>query len=93
MRLLILAALAATSVAALAGASSSPAEAREYAYCLQGRQQGYPGACDYSSFGQCKAAASGTDADCSINPRFAYGVSRGPAYYPAYSPYDSRAEW
>ncbi|MBB5045811.1 hypothetical protein HNR60_000546 [Rhodopseudomonas rhenobacensis] len=91
MRSLIIAALAATSVAALAGATSSPAEARDYAYCLQGRQQGYPGACDYTSFQQCKAAASGTESDCGINPRFAFG-NQGRSYYHAY-PYNARAQW
>ncbi|HEY0329201.1 MAG TPA: DUF3551 domain-containing protein [Rhodopseudomonas sp.] len=91
MRSLIIAALAATSVAALTGVSASPAEAREYAYCLQGQQQGYPGACDYSSFQQCKAAASGTESDCAINPRFAFGAQGRPAYQS--SPYNARAQW
>ena len=38
-------------------------------YCLQGRQWGYPGNCQFSSFAECRATASGTDAYCGINPQ------------------------
>uniref|UniRef100_Q07MH4 DUF3551 domain-containing protein n=1 Tax=Rhodopseudomonas palustris (strain BisA53) TaxID=316055 RepID=Q07MH4_RHOP5 len=87
MRSLAIAAFAAA--AAFAGAVSTPAAAQDYPYCLQGRQQGYPGFCNFSSFQQCKAAASGTSADCGINPRFAFGMQRpyGGRYY------HSRAQW
>ena len=40
-------------------------------YCLQGRQWGYPGNCQFSSYAQCMATASGTGAPCGINPRYA----------------------
>jgi Protein of unknown function (DUF3551) len=40
-------------------------------YCLQGRQWGYPGNCQFSSYNQCMASASGTNASCGINPRYA----------------------
>ena len=33
-------------------------------YCLQGRQWGYPGNCQFSTYRQCMATASGTDAGC-----------------------------
>jgi len=41
-------------------------------YCLQGRQWGYPGNCQFSTYGQCMATASGTDAYCGINPQYAF---------------------
>lgn len=41
-------------------------------YCLQGRIWGYPGNCDFATYGQCMASASGTDAYCGINPAFAF---------------------
>lgn len=47
-------------------------------YCLQGRPWGYPGNCQFSSYAQCMATASGTDAYCGINPRHAFvGPRRG----------------
>jgi hypothetical protein len=49
------------------------ASARDYPYCLQGDQWGYPGNCQYSSYRQCMATASGTLSGCGINPRAAYG--------------------
>jgi hypothetical protein len=45
-------------------------------YCLQGKQWGYPGNCQFSSYRQCLASASGTDSGCGINPRYAYGRQR-----------------
>ncbi|MCK1716465.1 DUF3551 domain-containing protein [Bradyrhizobium sp. 141] len=36
-------------------------------HCLQGRIWGYPGNCQFSSFSQCMATASGTDAYCGIS--------------------------
>ncbi|MGJ4939780.1 DUF3551 domain-containing protein [Bradyrhizobium sp. HKCCYLS1011] len=48
------------------------ASAHDYLYCLQGRRWGYPGNCQFRNFQQCRAAASGTDDDCGINPRAAF---------------------
>lgn len=45
-------------------------------YCLQGRIWGYPGNCQFASYQQCAAAASGTDAYCGINPRYAFSPQR-----------------
>jgi hypothetical protein len=59
-----------------AWAAVSPAEAQEFKYCLQSRQWGYPGNCQFSSYRQCLASASGTNASCGINPRYAYGSQR-----------------
>jgi len=46
-------------------------------YCLQGRIWGYPGSCQFSTYGQCVATASGTNAYCGINPIYAF-KRRGP---------------
>jgi len=68
------------TVTALTGmVSTLPAIAREAiqdSYCLQGRQWGYPGNCQFSSYRQCMATASGTDAYCGINPMRAYGAQQ-----------------
>ena len=50
-----------------------PALARDpydYPWCLHGRIWGYPGLCNFTSYPQCQASASGTDAYCGANPRF-----------------------
>ena len=56
-------------------------------YCLQGRQWGYPGNCQFSTYRQCMATASGTDAGCEtasgtdagcgINSKYAFARLRG----------------
>jgi hypothetical protein len=48
--------------------SASAVEAIQDNYCLQGRTWGYPGNCQFSTYEQCMASASGTDASCGINP-------------------------
>lgn len=64
----VFAVLSAASVLATIG-SISPAAAAPY--CLQGRQWGYPGNCQFQTRRQCEASASGTLAHCGINPRYA----------------------
>jgi len=54
----------------------SPAAARDYPWCIQGREEGYPGYCGFQTYAQCQATASGRNAYCGYNPRFAYGQSR-----------------
>jgi Protein of unknown function (DUF3551) len=49
-------------------------------YCLQGRTWGYPGNCQFSSYAQCMATASGTNAYCGINPQYAFAHRRNGAY-------------
>ncbi|GLH80640.1 hypothetical protein SSBR45G_55490 [Bradyrhizobium sp. SSBR45G] len=79
MRRLLFASLSATAV--LAGfAAISPASAAQDRFCLQGRIWGYPGNCQFSTYQQCQASASGTDAGCGINPAYAFARQRG--YYP-----------
>ena len=45
-------------------------------YCLQGTGYGYPGNCEYATFEQCRATASGQDAGCGINPMSAFAQQR-----------------
>ncbi|WP_322518079.1 DUF3551 domain-containing protein [Rhodopseudomonas palustris] len=67
-----------TSAALLAAAAAvvtlaaAPASARDFAYCLQGGEWGYPGNCQFDSYQQCMTTASGTRAGCDINPVFAF---------------------
>ncbi|MET4212728.1 DUF3551 domain-containing protein [Bradyrhizobium sp. LA2.1] len=72
-RHLAIAVLAAVSTLTVA-ASSTAVSATEVQdnYCLQGRQSGYPGNCEFSTFEQCRATASGTNESCGINPMRAY---------------------
>ena len=59
-------------------------ESAPNSYCLQGRVWGYPGNCQFSSYAQCMATASGTDAGCGINPRYAFAQQRRGDYRPRY---------
>ena len=58
-----------TMALARGGGGGHRGEATQDRYCLQGRQWGHPGNCQFSSYAQCMATASGTDASCGINPR------------------------
>jgi hypothetical protein len=64
--------LAAVSLALVTGFASSTAAVAQDRYCLQGRVWGYPGNCQFASYAQCMATASGTNAYCGVNPRYAY---------------------
>ncbi|MBP0116179.1 MULTISPECIES: DUF3551 domain-containing protein [Bradyrhizobium] len=65
--------LAATAALAIMGSFAAPSAAvAQDRYCLQGRIWGYPGNCQFASYSQCMASASGTNAYCGINPRYAY---------------------
>jgi Protein of unknown function (DUF3551) len=55
-----------------AGLTPSPSLAQDYPWCLQGKDYGYPGLCQFVSYPQCQATASGTFSYCGINPRFAF---------------------
>jgi hypothetical protein len=52
-------------------ASSAPAAAYDYPYCVQGRGIGIPGDCSYQTYAQCMASASGRGLYCNVNPRAA----------------------
>ena len=45
-------------------------------WCLQGRDWGYPGNCQFATYPQCMATASGTFSYCGINPAYAYAYQR-----------------
>ena len=95
MTRLLLANLSTSSI--LASAEISPAAARQYRhsyispsgptdrYCLQGRIWGYPGNCQFATYEQCMATASGTSSYCGINPSYAF--AREPAYRGQWYPY------
>jgi hypothetical protein len=70
---------AVSALTTVAQVSPAPAEAIQDRYCLQGRKWGYPGNCQFSSYPQCMATASGTDAYCGINPQYLFArQGRGP---------------
>lgn len=74
---------AASTACILAGFGSLSPAAAEGRYCLQGRQWGYPGNCQFATYQQCEASASGTESGCGINPRYAFAQQRGYRRYPA----------
>jgi hypothetical protein len=67
-----------TAAASLAPASA--AQGNQDNYCLQGRQSGYPGNCEFSTYQQCQATASGTGEGCGINPMKAGSQQRRAGY-------------
>ncbi|WJR78240.1 DUF3551 domain-containing protein [Bradyrhizobium sp. NP1] len=88
MRKLVLAMMAVTAAGAATIATSGPAAAYDYPWCLQGREHGIPGECAYQTYEQCQATASGTFDYCNINPRVAFRVQQprrpryaAPGYY------------
>jgi hypothetical protein len=73
MRKIIGAAVFVTVVFGALPASAQPDDPYDYPYCLQGKDYGHPGLCQFTSYRQCMATASGTFGYCGQNPRFAYG--------------------
>jgi hypothetical protein len=71
-------------------ASAQPYDPYDYPYCLQGRDYGLPGLCQFTSYAQCEASASGTFSYCGENPRFAFAQPeqgpqarwQGPRHHP-----------
>ena len=59
-------------------ASAQPNDPYDYPYCLQGKDFGLPGLCQFTSYGQCMATAYGLLAYCGINPRFAFAYGWQP---------------
>ena len=49
----------------------TPVAASEYRYCLQGDDYAGAGDCEFASYVQCQAAASGRTASCAANPNLA----------------------
>jgi hypothetical protein len=54
-------------------ASAQPNDPYDYPYCLQYGEYGLPGLCQFTSYRECQASASGRNLGCGTNPRFAYG--------------------
>ena len=77
MRNLMAGVLALSAIGVVGLASSSPAMAYDYPWCVQGRGVGFPGDCSFTSHAQCMASASGRRLTCGLNPRAAYGRQRG----------------
>jgi Protein of unknown function (DUF3551) len=69
MRSLILAAL--TTSATIFATGVTPVAASEYRYCLQGDDYAGAGDCEFTSYLQCQATASGRTAYCAANPYLA----------------------
>ncbi len=62
-----------------AGAASAASfDPYDYPWCIQGREEGYPGYCGFQTYAQCQAAASCRDAGCGYNPRLAFSQQRVP---------------
>lgn len=61
--LLAFLALAASTIIDIA-----PAAARDYPYCLVGRDFAGFGDCKFDTYAQCQASASGRQATCDANP-------------------------
>jgi len=89
--ILVLSATAMTTVAADARNNRSPLADyyfgdHVYPWCAQGRGVGYPGECNYATYSQCEASASGRGLYCNVNPVVAFArVRQG---LPAYPPVD-----
>jgi hypothetical protein len=49
----------------------TPVAASEYRYCLQGDDYAGAGDCEFTSYQQCQATASGRTAYCAANPYLA----------------------
>ncbi len=78
MRNTTMAVLAALAAGAAAMASPTPAAAYDYPYCAQGRGIGIPGECNYQTYAQCMAGASGRGLSCNLNPRAALNQQQPP---------------
>lgn len=72
MKKIIDSALIAAAFVAISATTSMAQGPIQDRFCLQGRPWGYPGNCQFSSYRQCMATASGTFATCGLNPRYAY---------------------
>jgi len=88
MRNATMAMLAVLAAGAATVATSAPAAAYDYPWCVQGRGVGIPGDCSYQSYAQCMASASGRAVYCNINPRAALNRQPRDRRYPGYRYYD-----
>lgn len=56
----------------LFAADATPAAARDYPFCLMGRDFAGYGDCQFETYAQCQASASGREAYCGANPFLGY---------------------
>jgi hypothetical protein len=56
---------------------ASPAQARDYRYCLYER---YGEDCSFDTYAQCQASASGREAYCDVNRRFLFAPQPAPRH-------------
>ncbi len=65
--------LALMAIIAASTIDTSPAEARDYPFCIKGKDWLSPiGDCSFDTYQQCQATASGRFAWCDINPYYSY---------------------
>ena len=70
--LVLIATLGVLSLAPSAASAGGFFDRPDMPYCIQGRDYGIPGLCQFRSYEECEATASGTFGYCNINPRFAF---------------------
>jgi Protein of unknown function (DUF3551) len=73
-----------SAMTAVGSISPAAADAIQDRYCLQSHELGYPGNCQFSSYDQCMATASGTGASCGINPQYLFARQRSGTYRDRY---------
>jgi glycerol uptake facilitator-like aquaporin len=84
--------LAVLTVGSISVAGSSPAKAYTYPYCIQSSLDGSD--CNYYTYNQCLAAASGRGVECIMNPIVAFAQQYPPGaqqYSPGPPPRQRRA--
>jgi hypothetical protein len=65
--------LALMAIGAISIINMTPAEARDYPFCIKGDQWLSPiGDCSFDTYQQCLATASGRMAYCDVNPYYSY---------------------
>lgn len=64
--------LVGSALAALPMIDMPTAQARDYPFCLVGRDFAGYGQCEFDSYAQCQASASGREAQCAANPYLGY---------------------
>ncbi len=69
------------ALGAIAMFNSTPAAARDYPFCLMGRDFAGTGDCKFDTLAQCQASASGRQAICAANPYPGYfdGLAAAPS--------------
>lgn len=70
--------LAMMALSALSCIDVSPAAARDYPFCIKGRDYPGNGDCSFPSYAACAATASGQYAYCDRNPFFANNYAPRP---------------